>query len=176
MAARAEDTLRTLLFDVGWPDATHRVLRNATTDEWERAGRPPSGQRPGEGTLVGRYSVAGETVDVRKYGVDPPMASFDGDIEQTALYCGQSCSLVHDIRPAGQIVHELSREAHALLAPPRTDATNAPDRSPVDAATSSSSAPDRRAVRSPGNDRSPGRVARASLVAGAGFEPATFGL
>ena len=27
--ARAEDTVHTLLFDVGWPDAAHRVLRNA---------------------------------------------------------------------------------------------------------------------------------------------------
>ena len=113
--ARSEDTVHTLLFDAGWPDAAHRVLRNATTEEWEAAGRPPSGQRPGEGTIVGRYSVAGELIDVRKYGVDPPMASFEGDIEQTALYCGQSCSLVNDIRPAAEIVQETAREAQALL-------------------------------------------------------------
>ena len=96
---------------MGWPDAAHRVLRNAAIEEWEAAGRPPSGQRPGEGTIVGRYSVAGQLIDVRKYGVDPPMASFEGDIEQTALYCGQSCSLVNDIRPAGEIVQEMAREA-----------------------------------------------------------------
>ena len=101
---RAEDTVHTLLFDVGWPDAAHRVLRNAATEEWEAAGRPPSGQRPGEGTIVGHYSVAGQVIEVQKYGVDPPMADFEGDIEQTALYCGQSCSLVNDIRPAAEIV------------------------------------------------------------------------
>jgi NAD(P)H-dependent flavin oxidoreductase YrpB (nitropropane dioxygenase family) len=115
LRARAEDTVHTGLFDVGWPDAAHRVLRNATTEEWEAAGRPPSGRRPGEGTIVGCYSVGGQVIDIRKYGVDPPMASFEGDIEQTALYCGQSCSLVNDIRPAADIVQDLAREAHALL-------------------------------------------------------------
>ena len=115
VGGRAEDTVHTSLFDVGWPDAAHRVLRNATTEEWEAAGRPPSGQRPGEGTIVGHYSVAGQVIEVRKYGVDPPMADFEGDIEQAALYCGQSCSLVNDIRPAAQIVQELARQAEALL-------------------------------------------------------------
>ena len=122
--ARAEDTVHTLLFDIGWPDAAHRVLRNAAVEEWEAAGRPPSGQRPGEGTIVGRYSVAGQVLEVQKYAVDPPMASFDGDIEQTALYCGQSCSLVDDIRPAADIVTDLARDAAALLASRPVPATS----------------------------------------------------
>jgi nitronate monooxygenase/enoyl-[acyl-carrier protein] reductase II len=123
----AEDTMHTLLFDVGWPDAAHRVLRNTAIDDWERAGCPPSGQRPDEGRIVGRYSVAGQVLDVPRYGVDPPMETFDGDIEQTALYCGQSCSLVNDILPAGEIVTSLARDAEACLAtaprPVTTDAT-----------------------------------------------------
>ena len=45
--ARAEDTVHTMLFDIGWPDAAHRVIRNKAIDEWEAAGSPPSGQRPG---------------------------------------------------------------------------------------------------------------------------------
>lgn len=40
------------LFDVYWPDAPHRVLRNSTVDAWGAAGRPPSGERSGEGELV----------------------------------------------------------------------------------------------------------------------------
>ena len=115
--ARSEDTVHTHLFDVGWPDAAHRVLRNRATAEWEAAGRPPSGLRPGEGTIVGRYSAAGHVIEVQRYGVDPPLADFDGDIEQTALYCGQSCSLVNDIRPAADIVKEIARQAEAVLAP-----------------------------------------------------------
>ena len=36
--ARAEDTVHTMLFDIGWPDAAHRVIRNKAIDEWEAAG------------------------------------------------------------------------------------------------------------------------------------------
>ncbi len=114
--ANAEDTVHTLLFDIGWPNAAHRVLRNKAIAEWEAAGCPPSGQRPGEGTIVGRFAIGEQIVEVPKYGVFPPMAGFEGDIEQTALYCGQSCSLIHDIRPAAEIVRDLAREAEVALA------------------------------------------------------------
>src|SRR5690349_10483169 len=40
------------LFDIGWPNAPHRVLRNSTVTEWEEAGRPRAGNRPGEGEFV----------------------------------------------------------------------------------------------------------------------------
>src|SRR5213078_3710693 len=35
------------LYEVGWPDAPHRALRNSTSKAWEDAGRPPPGKRPG---------------------------------------------------------------------------------------------------------------------------------
>lgn len=47
--AGIEDTVHTGIFDLGWPDAPHRTLRNATVRDWEAAGRPPTGDRPGEG-------------------------------------------------------------------------------------------------------------------------------
>ena len=37
------------LYEVGWPEASHRALRNSTSQAWEVAGRPPPGRRPGEG-------------------------------------------------------------------------------------------------------------------------------
>ena len=43
--SRADDTVYTFLFDVGWPDAAHRVLRNRVIAEWEAAGQPASGKR-----------------------------------------------------------------------------------------------------------------------------------
>jgi NAD(P)H-dependent flavin oxidoreductase YrpB (nitropropane dioxygenase family) len=43
----AEDTEYRSLFDIGW-NAPHRVLRNRAIIEWETAGRPASGGRPGE--------------------------------------------------------------------------------------------------------------------------------
>lgn len=113
--SRAEDTVYTQLFDVGWPNAAHRVLRNAALTEWEAAGRPASGQRPGEGGSVGRMPLAGQAIDVPKYGIFPPLPGFAGDVEQTPLYAGESCRLVHDIKPAGQIVRDIVDEAEEIL-------------------------------------------------------------
>src|SRR6185369_8093738 len=59
VAAVAEDTVLSTLFDLGWPDAPHRALRNRTVARWEAAGRPPPGSRPGEGDMVGRAPMAG---------------------------------------------------------------------------------------------------------------------
>jgi nitronate monooxygenase/enoyl-[acyl-carrier protein] reductase II len=113
--ARAGDTVHTMLFDVGWPDARHRVLRNKAVDEWEAAGRPASGRRPGEGEIVGRMTVDGTMTDVPRYFVGNPMTDFEGDIEYTALYAGESCELVNDVKPAGTIVRDVAREAEEVL-------------------------------------------------------------
>ena len=115
VASTAEDTLHTFLFDVGWPDAAHRVLRNGAVEEWEAAGCPESGQRPGEGSAVGSMPMAGTTMDVPRYGIFPPMPGFQGKTELTALYAGESCSLIHDIKPAGQIVQDIVSEAEGIL-------------------------------------------------------------
>jgi NAD(P)H-dependent flavin oxidoreductase YrpB (nitropropane dioxygenase family) len=115
VASRAEDTIHTFLFDVGWPDAAHRVLRNAAVEEWQAAGCPATGKRPGEGEVVGSMSIAGVTMDVPRYGIFPPMPGFQGETEHTALYAGESCSLIHDIKPAGQIVHDIVSEAESIL-------------------------------------------------------------
>jgi len=113
--SRAEDTVHTLLFDVGWPNAAHRAIRNRVFTEWEAAGRPPSGQRPGEGDVVGTMPVAGATVEMVRYMVFPPLPGFTGDVDDAVLYAGESCGLVHDIKPAAQIVRDVMREAEDAL-------------------------------------------------------------
>jgi nitronate monooxygenase/enoyl-[acyl-carrier protein] reductase II len=55
-------------------------------------------------------------MEVPKYGAMPPITGFSGDMESIALYAGESCSLVHDIKPAAQIVHEVVREAEEVIA------------------------------------------------------------
>src|SRR5439155_670310 len=43
----AKDTVYTEdLYDISWPGAPTRTLRNRTFDEWDAAGRPPPGHRP----------------------------------------------------------------------------------------------------------------------------------
>jgi len=112
----AKDTVYTQLFNVGWPDAPYRVLRNKAVTEWEAAGCPSSGQRPGEGSIIGAAPKAGTTVELVKYPPSSyPTPGFQGNMEYTVLYAGESCGLVHDIKPAAQIVHDLVHEAEAVI-------------------------------------------------------------
>jgi nitronate monooxygenase/enoyl-[acyl-carrier protein] reductase II len=50
-----------------------------------------------------------------KYMVFPPLSGFTGDIDDAVLYAGESCSLVHDIKPAAQIVRDVVREAEEVI-------------------------------------------------------------
>lgn len=116
LSARPEDTVFTTLYDVGWPEATHRVLRTPVYEEWERAGRPSSGRRPGEGTEVGRISHTGiEMPPLTKYSVIPPASYVEGDVDQLALYAGMACALTNEILPAGEIVRRIAAEAREII-------------------------------------------------------------
>lgn len=46
LTAKETDTEYGTVFDVGWPDAPHRSLRNKTIEAREAAGRPPAGRLP----------------------------------------------------------------------------------------------------------------------------------
>jgi NAD(P)H-dependent flavin oxidoreductase YrpB (nitropropane dioxygenase family) len=116
LSAHAEDTLHTTLFDIGWPDAAHRVIRTATVEAWEHAGRPPSGKRPGEGDLAGVIRRAVIEVPLVRYSVMGPTEYIEGDIDGLAFYAGQSCSLVKEPLPAGEIVRQIADEARAVIA------------------------------------------------------------
>jgi NAD(P)H-dependent flavin oxidoreductase YrpB (nitropropane dioxygenase family) len=111
----AEDTVLTELFDGGFPAAPHRVLRNRAFEDWQAAASPVSGSRPGEGEVIGTMQSGGAMVDVSRYSAYIPEAQLTADVEHMALYAGQSCELVHDIKPAGQIVHDLVREAEEAM-------------------------------------------------------------
>ena len=47
--------------------------------------------------------------------VVPPNAEARGDIDSMDLLAGQSVDLVREIKPAGQIVHELVEEARQII-------------------------------------------------------------
>jgi nitronate monooxygenase len=113
--AKAEDTVHTFCFDGGWPNAAHRVIRNKALAEWEAAGSPPAGERPGEGVVCGRMPFAGTTLETPRYHIFMPLEGFEGDMDYTVLYAGQSCSLVNDVKPAAEIVRDLVRGAEATL-------------------------------------------------------------
>jgi len=116
IAAQAEDTLHTTLFDIGWPYAPHRVIRTPTVVAWERAGRPPTGQRPGEGDPAGTIHRSGTPVQLTRYSVMAPLDYIEGDVSGLAFYAGQSCSLVNEILPAAEIVRRIAAEARTAIA------------------------------------------------------------
>jgi len=116
--ATAEDSVLNELYDLFWPGAPGRTLRNKTLEEWEAAGCPPPGQRPGEGTSIGHLTTsAGERVEWPRYaGVGTPKPDFDGDLDYAPLWAGESAGAVNDILPAGELVRRLALDAEAALA------------------------------------------------------------
>lgn len=117
LEAEAEETVHTELYDIGWPNAPHRVLRTKVVEEWERAGRPPTGKRPGEGESIGKMMIReGFELPIVKYSVTSPANSFEGDIEELPFYAGMSVSLVHELLPAAEIVKRIASEAREVIA------------------------------------------------------------
>jgi NAD(P)H-dependent flavin oxidoreductase YrpB (nitropropane dioxygenase family) len=108
--AHAEDAVYTTCFDGGWPDASHRVLRNRVLTEWEQAGQPLTPNRPAEGTRVAR-DRSGR--DYWLYDDMPPLAELAGEVEQMANYAGQSVGLVRNTASAGAIVTAIMRQARS---------------------------------------------------------------
>ena len=105
LAASASDTLYSRLFDIGWPNAALRSLRNSTTAKWEQAGRPLSPDRPGEGDIIAwRADGAG----IPRYFFGSPTRDVNGEIEAMALYAGEGVGLVHAIQPAAAIFEEFA--------------------------------------------------------------------
>jgi len=112
-SASFADVVETTLFDGGWPDSPHRVLRNSTLARWEAAGRPPSGSRPNEGERIGTFP---DGRPMLRYNVATPWQSMDGDWEAGPLYAGTSAALVRRVEPVADIVARIVREAEAALA------------------------------------------------------------
>ena len=117
-AKSGEDTVYSQdLFDVGWPDAPHRILRNRLVEEWEAAGKPRSGQRADEAAEIGiRRMWDGSTKPVLMYSSVTATTAFDVDLDRAALWAGMSVGLVREVKPAGDIVRETVREAEEILA------------------------------------------------------------
>lgn len=111
LAADETDTVYSSLFDGGWPDAPHRTLRNQTTRDWEAAGRPPTGQRPGEGEAVASTPRG----DIFRYQSATPTPEATGDIDALSLWAGQGVAMVKSRQPAAAIVAEITNEAETVL-------------------------------------------------------------
>ncbi|MCU4975579.1 nitronate monooxygenase [Halobacteria archaeon AArc-m2/3/4] len=107
------DTRYTTAFDKGWPGMAHRVLANETLERWADAGRPESGSRPGERDVVARTG-SGEPIERYDEALATPDVS--GEIDEMALYAGQSVGSIAETRPAKALVTALVEETEAAIA------------------------------------------------------------
>jgi nitronate monooxygenase len=99
--ARGDDTLRTRVFDIvrglDWPEGyTGRAIANDFSRRWH--GRETELARNLEGESEA-YWTAARTADTSK----------------AVVFAGEGLDLIHDIRPAGDIVREIAESAERLL-------------------------------------------------------------
>jgi len=115
LEANEWDTVRTILFGYGWPNAPHRTLRTGFVQHW--LGQAARGQesRPDE-PAVGQTVIAGQPMPVLRFMGFPPNYDASGDIDSMDLLAGQGVGLIREIKPAGQIVLDLVGEAQQIIA------------------------------------------------------------
>ncbi|MDP3195458.1 nitronate monooxygenase family protein [Tabrizicola sp.] len=112
VGASAKDTVFTNCFDVGWPFAMHRVLRNDTLTEWEASGCPQAPNRPGEGDVI--FRRGDETFP--RYSDTPPMPGAVGSVQSACLYAGTGVGDIKAVEHAAELVSRLETELTAALA------------------------------------------------------------
>lgn len=99
-------TVYTHCFNQDW-DAMHRVLRNRTFLNWEAAGCPRAGSKPGEDDIVADHPVLGGVV---RYNTMPPLADHTGEVEDMAMYAGAGVAGVQDVPSAADLIARLWQE------------------------------------------------------------------
>jgi NAD(P)H-dependent flavin oxidoreductase YrpB (nitropropane dioxygenase family) len=114
LRANENETVRTTLFGFGWPNAPHRTLRTSFVKEW--LGKEARGQesRPDE-PVIGETIIAGQKMPLLRFMGFPPNVDAAGDLESMDLLAGQGVGLVREIKPAGEIVRELVKEAEKII-------------------------------------------------------------
>lgn len=105
LAAKGSDTVSTTCFDGGWPNATHRVIRNQVFNSWESAGCPQPGNRPEENLILAEGSTGHE---IRKYDISNPTKAFPiSDVSDWCLYAGLGCNKIKDVPSVTELMHRL---------------------------------------------------------------------
>ncbi|MDQ3044623.1 MAG: nitronate monooxygenase, partial [Chloroflexota bacterium] len=85
-----------LIWDMNWPGATCRILRNTLVERWE--GRVDE-------LVANRIAIQSGILQARE----------QGEIAEMLLYAGQGMGTIHEIKPAGELVGDLWRETLAVL-------------------------------------------------------------
>ncbi len=115
VTSRETDIARTCIFGPEWPDAPMRVIRNRVVREYEHhnTSTPPHPDPP---ESIGRTLLNGKPYLMPKFSAVLPTQDTSGDYEEMCLAAGESAALVHDIRPAGNVVREIIAQAEQIIA------------------------------------------------------------
>jgi len=108
---------RHFVFGLDFPYASVRGLRNRIVREWSRQLDPLPYRAVDPATLpvIGEADIYGAKVPLKRFMGFPPTANASGDLEEMSLLAGESVGLIHDLKPAGQIVAEMMKEAETIL-------------------------------------------------------------
>jgi len=104
MRSRAEDTVITDTFHIGWENRVHRVVRTATVDNKSTL----------KSNFIASTEIGGVKYPIPRFNVAVPLSSTSGDIESMALYCGTSCEYVNQECSAAEIIEGLRQEYDAF--------------------------------------------------------------
>jgi nitronate monooxygenase len=118
----SDETVLTELFGAGWPNAPHRVLHNEATRRWLAGDRRgPRWVRALNTALspalrripLERQGSLARTqrADRPPFGPSAAVAGAPGLLEAGPLYAGESVARIRDLRPAAELVAELSGNA-----------------------------------------------------------------
>jgi nitronate monooxygenase len=121
--ADASETVLTELFGLGWPQAPHRVLRNAAVDRW-LAGRDARGPRGIRALNRVTAPLARRLANVDAARLARPGSPFlapapptdahaEAFVDAAPLYAGESALRIHDVCPAADLVRELAGRSSA---------------------------------------------------------------
>ncbi len=114
VAATEEDTVLTMLFGGGWPNAPHRALRTPFVEQW--LGKEARGQEQrADEAVIGEASLGGQRVPVPRFWAAPPTADASGDVGSMSLLAGQSVGLVGGIKPAVDVIRELAEDVERIV-------------------------------------------------------------
>jgi nitronate monooxygenase len=104
--ATGDDTVMTEAFEVGWPDAPHRVLASSLSAAGKLA----------PDAVVATLRKGDVSREIRRFETAAPSRWMTGDVTAMALYAGQGVGSIEAILPAEEVIREISEGAEALLA------------------------------------------------------------
>ncbi|WP_298563247.1 nitronate monooxygenase [uncultured Aliiroseovarius sp.] len=110
-AGHSDTVHETELYNIGWSNAAHRVLRSDLVDRWLADGRPDNLTRHRAGEIVATRGSA----EFMTYQSATPHRRMHGEIEALSMWAGQSAGLINSVEPAASIITTIIREAHIAI-------------------------------------------------------------